>query len=486
MLTTNTMRYGTDNFSFRKQAIIIDNKGLDATKATSVTGFNITGQQPDSCNRCAIFKVDGTYYKLSVAAGVATLTAVATQTPTIDSVLAEGNTAAELAAVTSIAGFVGKTIYPVLVNDAPGDAVVMPTFGLDLKLVSNQDQYSKDEYSAEYSLATGDVDIVSVTADTTTTGNGTAVVQAALKQSGAWSGWMPLINAKGQKASAIKYKATYTVSALGGADSAKVNKTVVIYCAGSSTVSGDTADILTITQNYDNALSFAECMVKHKALTDAQIKAFVAFRSAPKTRTMINVGTGNGSTQTVKLGVKDANGNLIADTGINHNTLTVQFDGKPAYNFGFNTEVSELTFTADTGVAVTATYEYGWEAETWAEMTAQVAQPYNDSGYYGTKFTYTLPSGSTDKTISDIKVQLYRPSGHVDNAAIGIATGQRQLFVLPHYAKKETIVCSGSWSYDDNSRILTVVAARDSQITASYDWLAETHEIYGLTAGWAE
>jgi len=427
-----------------------------------------------------------TWFKLNVASGVASMVAVATQTPTLDSVLSEGNAISDLTGVTSIPAFIGQQIYTAVALVAPFDATVMPTLSVALNGHNNQDQYQKDEISAEYILSTSNVSIVSVTADTTTAGSGTAAVQVALKQSGTWSGWMSMLAAKEKKASAIKYKATYTVTKLDGTDTAKVNKTEVIYCAGSSTVSGDTADILTITQNYDNALAFAECLVKHKALTDAQIKAFVAFRSAPKTRTMINVGTGNGSTQTVKLGVKDANGNVIADTGINHNTLAVQFDGKPAYNFGFNTEVSELTFTADTGAAVTTSYEHGWEAETWAEMTAQAAQPYNDSGYYGTKFTYALPSGSTDKTISDIKIQLYRPSDTVKDAVIGTATGQRQLFVLPHYAKKETIICSGSWSYDDNSRILTVVAAKDSQIVASYDWLAETHEIYGLTAGWAE
>lgn len=486
MLTTNTMRYGTDTFSFRKQAMITDNKGIDATKATSVNGFDITGSQPDSCSRYAVFKVDGTYYKLTIASGAATLTAVATQTPTIDSVLAEGNTAAELATVTSIPGFVGKTIYPVLVLDAPGDATVMPTFGFDLKLVSNQDQYSKDDYSAEYTLASSDVSIVSVTADTTTTGNGMAAVLVSLKQSGTWSGWMSLIAAKGQKGSDIKFKTTYTVNALGGEDTAKVNKVAVIYCSGNSTISGDTADILTITQDYENGIGFAECLVKHKKLMDAQIRSYVSLRSAPKKREMIPIGIGNGETQTVKVGIKDGQGNIVPDTGINHNTLSVQFDGKPNFGYGYNTETSEVTFTAETGVAVTASYEHGWESETWVEMSKATTQVYNDTGYYGTKFEYEVPSTVAGKTISNMKAVLYRPSGTVTDETIGTATGQRQLIVLPHFAKKESIVCTGSWSYDDSSRILTVVDNKGSAIKISYNWLAETHEVYGLTAGWAE
>jgi len=417
-----------------------------------------------------------TWFKLTVASGVASMVAVATQTPTLDSVLAEGNAIADLTGITSIPTFVGQQIYTAVALMAPFDAVIMPTLALTLNGHNNQDQYQKDEISAEYTLSTSDVDIVSVTADVTTTGQATATVMVSLKQSGTWSGYMSMINAKGQKASAIKYKATYTVSKLDGTDSAKVNKVSVIYCAGTSTVSGDTAELLTVTQNYQNELSFAQCLVKHKALMDAQIKAFVSFRSAPKKRTMLNIGTGNGNTQTITL----------QDTGINHNTLSVQYDGKPVFDYGYNTETSQITFTAANGVAVTASYEYGWENESWAEMTAQDPQVYSDSGYYATKFTYSLPSGTNDKTISDIKIQLYRPSGMVTDAAIGTATGQRQLFVLPHFARKESIVCSGSWSYDDNSRILTVVADKDVQIKASYNWLAETQEIYGLTAGWAE
>lgn len=416
------------------------------------------------------------WYKLTIASGAATLSAVATQTPTISSVLAEGNTVDELLTVTSIAAFVGKLVYPTIALMSSYDATVFPTLKLSLKVHCNQDQYQKDELSAEYSLADTDITIVSVTADTTTTGLGAVSVQVSLKQSGTWSGWMNMIDAKGKKGSAIKYKATYTVSKLDGTDTAKVNSVSTVYCSGSSNVSGDTAEILTITQDYDDGLGFAQCLVKHKALMDSQIKAFVAFRTNPQKREMLNIGTGNGETQTITL----------TDTGINHNTLSVHFDGKPAGDYGYNTETSQITFTAAAGVAVTASYEYGWEQETWLEMTAQIERIYNDSGYYSTKFTYELPNGTPNKTVSDIKIQLYRPSGTVTDAVLGTATGQRQLFVLPHYAKKETITCTGSWSYDDTSRILTVVANKDAQIKATYDWIAETHEIYGLTAGWAE
>ena len=40
MLTTNTMRYGTDNFQFRKQALIYG-VALNGADITAAEGFNI-------------------------------------------------------------------------------------------------------------------------------------------------------------------------------------------------------------------------------------------------------------------------------------------------------------------------------------------------------------------------------------------------------------------------------------------------------------
>lgn len=465
------------NLIAHKQGLLISKAGLNCTAATSVEGLDITGTQLEGTERALAFKVDDTWNKLAVTDGVAELSELPTQDITIESLLAEGNTVAELSEITSIPGFVGKTVYPAMALYADSSAVAMPSLGLKLKVRNNQDLYKDEQISQEYLLADTDVEIVSIIADTDVTGQAVANVMVSIKQSGIWSDWMTMLAAKGQKASAVKYKAVYTVSTLDGTDTAKVNSVSCVYCIGNNkAVSGDTAEIITITQNYENDLQFAQCMVKHKPLMDAVINAFVAFRSAPKKREMINIGTGNGDTQTITL----------ADTGINHNTLSVQYDGRPVYDYSYNTETSQITFTAAEGVAVTATYQYGWEAETWRQMTAQEPQVYNDTGLYATKFTYTLPDDVTGKTISNIKVQLYRPAGTVAAQVLGTATGQRQLFVLPHYAKKETIRSNAQFSYDDKSRVLTVVGDKDSEIKVSYDWIAETHEVRGLVAGWAE
>jgi hypothetical protein len=477
MLLINTMRYGTDEFKFRKQVLLISKQAVNCTPLTQVDGFTLAGTQPADTNRSVAFKIDGVWYKLTVSSGIASLSALPTQAITIDSILQEGNTYAELQSATSIPGFVGKQIYPAIAVDAAGDATVYPSLKLAIKGHNNQDQFQKEELSAEYEISqTGDVDIVTINSNSTITGNATVTLMVSLKQSGTWSGWMTPLSTKGQKASAIKYKATYTVSTLNGTDTAKLNTVSVIYRNGNAYVSGNTAEILTITQDYENPLRYARCLVKHKPLMDAQIKAYVSFREKPKTRNMINIGTGNNERQLIQL----------TDTGINHNSLQVQYDGKPAYDYDYNTELSQLLCVAPTGAAITASYSYGWEQEEWREMTDQGTQVYNDSGYYATNFAYELSSTLTNKSISVVKVELFRPSGMVTNETLGIATGQRQLFVLPHYAKKETININGSFSYDDNSRILTVVAPKDTELRINYDWTAETHELSGLVAAWNE
>lgn len=474
-MITNTMRYGTDVFSFRRQGLIVSKTALNAVGTTDVEGFNIAGVQPADCDRRLLFEVDDVWYKLT-GDTTATLTQVATQSPTLDSVLAEGNTVAELTTITAIPGFVGKQIYPAIALDAPPDAAVMPTIQLVLKIRNNQDQFQRDELSAEYPLADQDVDIVSITADTTCTGLATVALMVSLKQSGTWSGWMTPLAAKGQKGSAIKYKATYTVSTLDGTDTAKLNRVSCIYCNGNAYVSGNTAELLTVTQDYENPLSYARCHVVHKKLMDAEIKAYVSFRQKPKSREMINIGTGNNERQLIQL----------TDTGINHNTLQIYYDGKPAYNYDYNTELSQVLCVATTGAAITASYSYGWEAETWLPMTHDGTQKCIDSGNYESSFCYELPSNVVDKSISVVKIELYRPEGQVTDAPLGTATGQKQLFVLPHFAKKETISCTGAFSYDDASRILTVVAAKDTAIKISYSWSAETHELNGLVSAWNE
>ena len=74
----------------------------------------------------------------------------------------------------------------------------------------------------------------------------------------------------------------------------------------------------------------------------------------------------------------------------------------------------------------------------------------------------------------------------MEQETIGVGTGKRQIIKLPHIAKKETIVCNSAWSYNYDSQQLTVIAPDGEDIVISYDWIAESPNVYAISAGWAD
>ena len=145
-----------------------------------------------------------------------------------------------------------------------------------------------------------------------------------------------------------------------------------------------------------------------------------------------------------------------------------------------------MTLAVESGVAITASYEYGWTPEVWQEMAKTAYQSYGAGDEYASAFQIALSDEDTNKTISTIKFELSRPEGDVDNEVLGTATGDTQIFQLPHYARTDTINCSGLWSYDENTRILRVQHRQGDQIIISYHWTAESPVVYSVAAGWAK
>ena len=394
VLAINTMRYGHDTFSFRKQAMLISQQPIDTKGQTAINGFLIQGVEPTGTNRRFIFKVDDKLYKFSSQNIVEY-----TGDGEIEDILANGNTGAEVTAVSNIPAWVGKLIYPIIVLDAPSDSSVMPTAKISLNCVSSSAQYTKSEESAEFELQSigGTPTVIDITASTTCTGNGTVEVKVALLQGEEWTEYMALTDAKNKEAKAVKYKCDYKITSFEGLDTAKVDSIVIRYTAGASSVSGDTAEIYTVTQNYETGLAYANVLVKHKPLIDSRISAYVSFRKQTKKRSVIPIGTANGSLQTFTLGLDG-----VKDTGIDQNTLQVQVNGKMIIGYSYNIETSQITLTAEAGAAITASYEYEYEKEEWREMTLQSSEIYKDSGAYSTRFVYTLPEDDqiNEKTIS--------------------------------------------------------------------------------------
>lgn len=458
-----------------KKALMISLAGLNFINYNAVNSISVSGVEPENTKRRLAFKVGDTWNKLAISNGAATLSALPTQTLTADSVLKEGNTVAEVVSATSIPDFAGKIVYPAIALYADKGAAVMPTIGLKANATTTTEKYTQEGYSQEYHLSDVPVSIVSLKADITARGAASAVVTVSLKNSDTWGDYIDLEKAIGQKATDIKFKTVYTVTKTDGSESASLNSVTCTYTTSGNKVTNKAADVVTITKEFTNDLVYIHAYVKHKPLKDAKINVYAALRPTPKKRDMKQISTGSGETQTVR----------VDDAGINQDTLRVYYDGKAVYDFDYNTETSEITFKAAVGVVVSASYEYGWKAADWLPMTQGLTQN-NDSGNDTTEYTYQIPEHSDALTVSAIRYELMRPTGHISDDILGTGTGSRQIFKLPHIAKKETIVCVGSWSYNYDSRLLTVVADKDAEIKISYDWIAETPEVQSIAAGWAD
>lgn len=230
MLTTNTQRYGTDLFSFRKQGLLTSG-AIDLSTATAFSGFDLGGQQQTGSDRRVCFRVNGVYYKLTITSGAGKLAALTTQTPTVDSLLSEGNTFTELATVTSAPEFLGKVVYTLIGIDASPDATTVPTASIGFKCVRRNDTLTKEDTSGDLLLngGTTDVTVNSILPTVKVTGSAKAVVTISLRTNNTWSPFVPVDQVRGIKASAIRVKTTYAVTKTDGTDLASVTGMSVNY-----------------------------------------------------------------------------------------------------------------------------------------------------------------------------------------------------------------------------------------------------------------
>lgn len=475
MLTTNTMRYGTDTFAFNKSGMVYPNTTpWVCTGITGCLGFTITSNIPDGCDARAGFLIDGTIYKLATDG---TLSALATQAYTTETLLAEGNTIAELTALTTIPGFVGKTITPVFALTAPDGATIFPTFKVTLRTVSNQDQYTKTEYSQEYDIS--GYDVYNTNISTAVASGGSIVVEASIYTGGSWSDYMTLSALKEKSGDKLKFRITYTATTLGTSTS-QLNYLYVYLRTNTSVTLGTNADLITKTQKFAAGMMYARLLIKHDRLKDAGVKAYVSFSDNLLSRENLQIATGTGNPQTVTLD----------DMNIDFSTLTLYGNTMRITDFDFNTTSNSITFTAASGTTVFANYEYGFTAEQWLEMQKGSTQEYAGRDYDSTDFTYSITGVA--KGASAIRMVMEKPDGSFTDEYLGVGTGRSQLFVLGHWAKEDTIVVkqgtqpidSSNWSYDPVSRIITAIALKDTTVSATYQWTAETPKILGYVAAW--
>lgn len=490
MLTYNTMRFGTDVFSANtdgggggtigsRQALLIATEPLDATDASAVNNFVISGSQPSGTDRRVLFQIDNKIHRFTNG----TLTEY-TGSISITNVLANGNTVDELSALTNITSFVGKEIFPIIAIKSENSS--SPTIKIGLNITNTTEKKAKTFTSGKYNMPQSSntvYKIVSVNPDLSTVGDGKVTFSARYRdsQTKSWSAYSAADNLAGiSTATQLQFRAACSVVNV-GSDLTAINGVSVAYVAEHEMVTGDVAELFSVIPNFETNLRLCYLVVRHKKLIDSTIEAFANFFPTPKHRERILVGVGTGSDKpvTYTLGVDD-----VPDRQIDHSSIRVYVDGVQTSDFDYNTETSEINLIAADGVSILASYDYDCGSEDWHPMIVEFfQQPYFD-GSYMTRFSYTLPD-EFDASLANIRLRFNRPSGKVENFSLGSATGKKQQIVLPHVAVTDTIQLNADFTYDFDTRVLTFVAPEGTELVISYDWLGEKHKIYSWAAGWS-
>jgi hypothetical protein len=443
--------------------------GLNCAVATSVDGLVVSGTEPAGTTRKIGFTVDGALYKLGSDGSLVQ----------IASVEDEGNTVAELAAITPIPGFAGKSVGVAVYLHAEDPDGEMPTFGIKALGVSSQQQTVKTEESTVYSLGDGS-QIIRLDAGVASSAGGSAVVEARI-DGGAWG---TLSSFAGLPASTVQFRATLTAHDI-GVSSASVSSASVLYRAGSGLVAGvGDAEIVSVTRDWHIGVRECRMNVRHKRIADSAQKAFVSFRDNPQIAAGEQIGTGTGETGTYQL----ANA-----AGIKYDSVRLYFDGTRVYSgYEVNTAVGRITCAAPAGALITADYEHGWALEEWNEMTHNGTTPALD--YDVTEYKYALPYGAEPKSVCTVKIVLEVTAGHTDGEEIGAGAGVERTYALSRAVKdgKITVYADSSplpasaWTLSGDARAVRAVAASGVNLTADYDWISETPEVSQFIAVFAE
>lgn len=476
MLETNTMQRGTDNFNFRRQALLKTSLAWNLQGETACTGFTVAGTEPPDTSRRIIFEVDDKLYYFTNDG----LTRYRHHGELAD-ILEYGNTVGELLAVEGITQWLGKKIYPIIALDAPRDAEVMPKIKLGLKVSCYNDEYTRDELSPVYELKHGEnpARITAATYNKANQGYAKSSCVIRLRDNvGDWGDWLEFNDAINKEAYAVQFKATYILTTLDGSDEAKIFDCHVEYVTDSKNIAGDTLEIFTTPQTYYRDLGTCYALIKHTELFDAQIKAYIKFATPTLQRRNIIIGKGNGEMKTFYLGI---NGGI--DKNINQSTIHITAGDINIVDFYYNTELATVDLIAPDDVDVKASYEYEVDEENWIELAQEMTQPYGDAGQYMTRFIYRS-SDTENKRISAIRFSATRQNGTVTDENLGQATGRLQTIVLPHRAKAESISVNGSWTYDEDTQILKLTSTVNDSLKISYDWTGTLPKINSFAVGW--
>ena len=462
---------------------------LNCAEMSVVKGIEITSTEPTGTTVRYVTKVDdGTWKKFNPTSNA--WENVATQVLTAASVLSEGNTKAELQALTStlLATFAGNKINFGVAMSADETAADVPSIE---KIVINGQTSSTVTQTIvasdviQMAATSGCVEISTIEVEKTELNGGIVTVQASTQDaSEAWSdyvGYETLLTTPATAARAIKFRAILNAPTP-GTSQATITSVAIKHRTDNIAVFAEGEGIcVTQTYNFAANMTRAHLMVKHPIVADTEVKAYITLRAQPISVKDEVLGTGTGAQQTVTL----KHTSKLAS----HN-FKLCFDGiAQTSGYAFSSTDGKVTYTAPVGAVVTVDYTYNWDKETFVEMSHDATYAdKSDNNLVDDQFNYTKvadtdPSGD----VSAIKVTLNQLKGTVTGEVLGTGTGSLQSFKLAHNAKSESITVTPAaavWTYKESTKTLFVTAANGAEIKASYKWVAETNYLESVACIW--
>ena len=453
-----------------KQSLLITTTAnrADVSDFPTLTGFAVDETTPDGTSTRYLIKTNddsATWQKYDTSSKA--WTDVATQELTPASVMTEGMSKTELEAVPSSAmtGFVGKQIDVAAAMQTTNDNT--PT--ITSVTVKGESGATVTQTATDLPMidTTGDdrkaTEILNIEVTKTESDGGTATVLASIRdESGSWSEYQEYktyLTSPATTATGIKFRVVQAVQTAGMGSSTVTSIAVKHRMDSVATFSEGTGVCVTKTYNFVNNISRAHLMVKHPLVDDTEVTAQIALRQSPTTVTGEVLGTGNGSSQTVK---------LANTTGLASHNFVLYFDGvqQAASSYSFSPTDGQVTFTADDGVAVTAVYP-----------------DKDDNTLVDDQFDYVASDGDPQGSVGTVRVSLIQKTGKEKDIALGTGNGKAQSFKLSHHAKYETIdvkPASATWKFKDNTDVLTVTAKEGEAISVSYNWAARPNYLESI------
>ena len=454
----------TDKFSFRRQSLLLTTTPINLTNETSITGFSIGGTEPTDCQRKFLFEVDGKLYKFT---GNNIIQVDCDKV--IDEVLENGNTAAELLAVTDISTWCGKLIYPIIALDAPASSSVMPTVKFAFKVKSFSDVYQTAEFSPIYELGES-ARFISVDFEKTVTGGATATLQARLRQDNIWTDWMSLDDAKNKICQAVQLKANYSVTSSSGSSSAQITTAEIFYTRDAGKITSYTSILYLKPEDFSDNLSVCYVLVNHSLLMNCDLKAYVCYDDAPETKSEV-LGTGSGLVQ-----------NFSVEDGIDFDSLQVQVGGINTFDYTLNTSNKTLSITAPAGEEISISYKYNLAAENWQEMDLQFSMFDSNfnSGSWLSRFVHRLETVDKSK-VAKVKVVAQVKQG-TQTETFTLKKPETVLKMF-YFTKPETISCNRDFIFDAKKNLLKISGNVGDSCTVSYDWQGVPLNFVQIAAG---